>query len=82
MTHSAVAQRGCAAKTENQKAKGKNQKAKMSDPDLGPGWGGSSTVWPPSKQSSMTQSSMTQFRSGAGNWPPRGIFATRKEMGL
>ena len=33
-------------------------------------------------QSSMTQSSMTQFWSGAGNWPPRGIFAARKEMGL
>ena len=45
--------------------------------DLGPGWGGISTVWPQSKQSSMTQ-----FLSGAGNWPPGGIFAARKEMGL
>jgi hypothetical protein len=25
---------------ESQKAKGKNQKAKISDPDLGPGWEG------------------------------------------
>jgi hypothetical protein len=29
---------------ENQKAKGKNQKAKISEPDLGPDWGGISTV--------------------------------------
>jgi hypothetical protein len=48
-------------KKENQKSKGKNQKAKISDPHLGPDWGGTSTLWPPSKQSSMTQSSMTQF---------------------
>jgi len=40
----ALAQRGCAAMTENQKSKGKNQKAKISDPGLGPGWGGISTV--------------------------------------
>ena len=33
-------------------------------------------------QSSMIQFSMTQFLSGAGNWPPRGILAARKEMGL
>jgi hypothetical protein len=71
-----------AAKTENQKAKVKRQKAKMSGPGRGPDWGGIFKGWPPSKQSSMTQSSMTQFLSGAGNWPPRGIFAARKEMGL
>jgi len=70
-------QRGFAATTENQKAKVKNQKAKISEPGRGAGWGGISTVWPQSKQSSMTQ-----FLSGAGNWPPRGIFAARKEMGL
>ena len=64
-------------KEENQKAKGKNQKAKISDTDFGPGWGGIIAGWPQSKQSSMTQ-----FRSGAGNWPSRGIFAARKEMEL
>jgi hypothetical protein len=71
-----------AAAPQRRKSKGKNQKAKISDPDFGPGWGGISTVWPQSKQSSMTQSSMTQLLSGAGNWPPREIFAARKEMGL
>jgi hypothetical protein len=62
---------------ENQKAKGKNQKAKMCGPGRGPDWGGIFTGWPQSKQSSMSQ-----FLSGAGDWPPRGIFAGRKEMGL
>jgi hypothetical protein len=71
-----------AANTENQKAKGKNQKAKISEPGRGPDWGGIFTGWPQSKQSSMTQSSITQFLSGAGSRPPRGIFAARKEMGL
>jgi hypothetical protein len=33
--------------------------------------------WPQSKQSPMTQ-----FLSGAKNWPPRGIFAARKETRL
>jgi hypothetical protein len=71
-----------AAIKENQKAKGKNQKAKISAPSRGPDWGGIFRGWPQSKQSSMTQSSMTQFLSGAGIWPPHGIFAARKEMGL
>jgi hypothetical protein len=62
---------------ENQKAKGKGQKAKISAPGGGPDWGEIFTGWPQSKQSSMTQ-----FLSGAGNWPPCGIFAARKEMGL
>jgi hypothetical protein len=35
-----------------------------------------------SKQSSMTQSSMTQFWTGSGNWLLRRIFARRKEVGL
>jgi len=34
---------------------------------------------PQSKQSSMNQSSMTQFLAGPGNWPLRGIFAAREE---
>ena len=59
-----------------------NQKAKISAPGRGPDGGGIFRGWPQSKQSSMTQSSMTQFLSGAGNWPPRGIFAAREEMGL
>ena len=54
---------------ENQKAKGKNQKAKMSAPGRGPDWGGIFRGWPQSKQSSMTQSSMSQFLSGAGSYP-------------
>jgi hypothetical protein len=62
---------------ENQKAKGKNQKAKISAPGRGPDRGGIFRGWPQSRQSSMTQ-----FLSGAGNWPPRGIFAAREEMGL
>jgi len=72
-----VSQGDYAAGKENQKAKGKNQKAKMSDPDLGPGWGRISTVWPQSRQSSMNQ-----FLTGARKWPPRGIFAARKERAL
>jgi hypothetical protein len=35
-----VAQRGVAANKGNQKAKGKNQKAKISAPGRGPDWGG------------------------------------------
>jgi hypothetical protein len=62
---------------ENQKAKGKNQKAKISAPGRGPDRGGIFRGWPQSKQSSTTQ-----FLSGAGNWPPRRIFAAREEMGL
>jgi hypothetical protein len=54
-----------------------NQKAKISAPGRGPDWGGIFRGWPQSNQSSMTQ-----FLSGAGNWPPRGIFAAREEMGL
>ena len=54
-----------------------SQKAKISAPGHGPDWGGIFRGWPQSKQSSMSQ-----FLSGAGNWPPRGIFAARKEMGL
>jgi hypothetical protein len=77
-----VAQRGKPQTKENQKAKGKNQKAKISAPGRGPDWGGTFRGWPQSKQPSMTQSSMTQLWSGAGTWPPRGIFAARKEMGL
>jgi hypothetical protein len=77
-----VAQRGKPQTKENQKAKGKGRKAKISEPGSGPDWGGIFRGWPQSKQSSMTQSSMTQFLSGAGNWPPRGVFAARKEMGL
>jgi hypothetical protein len=77
-----VAQRGFVANKRNQKAKGKNQKAKISAPGRGPDRGGIFRGWPQSKQSSMTQSSMTQFLRGAGNWPPRGISAARKEMGL
>jgi hypothetical protein len=57
--------------------KGKNQKARISAPGRGPDWGRIFRGWPQSKQSSMTQ-----FLSGAGNWPPRGIFAARKEMAL
>jgi len=72
-----VAQRGKPKTKENQKAKGKNQKAKISEPGRGPDWGGIFTGWPQSKQSSMTQ-----FLSSAGNWPARGIFAAREEMGL
>jgi hypothetical protein len=45
---------------ENQKAKGKNQKAKISTPGRGPGWEGITARWAQSKQSSMTQSPMTQ----------------------
>jgi hypothetical protein len=71
-----VAQRGFAANIEE------NQKARISAPGRGPDWGGIFRGWPQSKQSSMTQSSMIQFLSGAGNWPPRGIFAVREEMGL
>jgi hypothetical protein len=58
-----VSQPGKPQDKENQKAKGKNQKAKMSEPGRGPDWGGIFRGWPPSKQSSMTQSSMIQFRS-------------------
>jgi hypothetical protein len=36
---------------ENQKAKGKNQKAKISAPGRGPGWEGIFRGWPRSKQS-------------------------------
>jgi len=54
-----------------------NQKAKISGPGRGPHRGGIFQGWPQSKQSSMTE-----FLSGAGNWPPRGIFAAREEMGL
>jgi hypothetical protein len=54
-----------------------NQKAKISALGRGPDWGGIFRGWPQSKPSSMTQ-----FLSGAGNWPARGIFAARKEMGL
>jgi len=74
---STLAQRGKPQMKENQKAKGKNQKAKIFAPGRGPDWGGIFRGWPQSKQSSMSQ-----FLSGAGNWPPRGIFAARKEMGL
>jgi hypothetical protein len=60
-----------------------NQKAKISAPGRGPDGGGIFRGWPQSRQSSMTQSSMTQFLSGAGNWPLRGIFAAaREEIGL
>jgi hypothetical protein len=60
------AQRGFAAIKENQKAKGKNQKAKISAPGRGPDWGRIFRGWPQSKQSSMSQSSMSHFLSGAG----------------
>jgi len=56
-----------AAIKENQKAKGKNQKAKISAPGRGPDWGGIFRGWPQSKQSSMIQC---------------GIFVAREEMGL
>jgi len=69
-----------AASRKSQKIK--RQKAKICAPGHGPGWEGVFAGWPQSKQPSMTQSSMTQFLSGAGNPPPRGIFAARKEMGL
>jgi hypothetical protein len=75
-------QRGKPQTKENQKAKGKNQKSKISAPGRGPDWGGIFWGWPQSKQSSMTQSSMTQFLTSAGNWTPRRIFAAREEMGL
>jgi hypothetical protein len=55
----------------------RNQKAKISAPGRGPDWGGIFGGWPQSKQSSMSQ-----FLSGAGNWPARGIFAARKEINL
>jgi len=64
-------------RSKGKRQKSKNQKAKISAPGRGPDWGGIFTVWPQSKQSSMTQ-----FLGGAGNWPPRGIFAAREEMGL
>jgi hypothetical protein len=82
-----------AAKTENQKAKGKNQKAKITEPGRGPAWEGAFTapkrsifsvvaVCPQSRQSSMAQSSMTQLLTGAANGLPRGIFAARNGMEL
>jgi len=64
---------------ENQKAKVKRQKSKISAPGRGPDWKRMFAYCPQSKQSSMTQSAMTQFSTGAGNWPPRGIFAARKK---
>jgi hypothetical protein len=53
-----AAQRGRPQTKENQKAKGKNQKAKISAPGPRPDWEGIFAVRPQSKQSSMNQSSM------------------------
>jgi hypothetical protein len=73
-------QRAQGEEFSRQKAKIKRQK--ISAPGRGPDWGEIFRGWPQAKQLSMTQSSMTQFSSGAGNRPPRGIFAAREEMGL
>jgi hypothetical protein len=60
------------------KSKGKRQKSKGKNLWAGPEAGlGTDLRGPQSNQSSMTQ-----FLSGTGNWPPRGIFVARKEMGL
>jgi hypothetical protein len=86
------------------KSKGKNQKAKISEPGRGPDWKGicaarqpadlqhhrglapiKTIVNDPIVNDSIPNDSIVNdsiLLSGAGNWPPRGIFAARLEMGL